>query len=100
MILKIAERIHELHDIHSLTQSDLARKLGITRASVNAWEMGISIPSTEKIAELCICLHTTADYLLGISNKEVVSLDGYDYEEKEMLYRMLKYFDEMKKLKS
>ena len=64
MILKIAERIHELRDIHSLTQSNLARKLGITRASVNAWEMGISIRfhlTMDPLGLGCILPTTRAD---------------------------------------
>ena len=40
----IDERIKSLREKRDLTQSDLARKLGITRSSVNAWEMGISVP--------------------------------------------------------
>lgn len=97
MIIKTAERIRELREKNDLTQSELARRLYITRSSVNAWEMAISIPSTEKIAELCQILHTTSDYLLGLSSEELISLEHYSFEEKEILYRLMKYFDEIHK---
>lgn len=42
----IADKIKMLRNANNMTQSELARKLNITRSSVNAWEMGISIPST------------------------------------------------------
>ena len=48
----VADRIKDLREENRMTQSDLARKLSITRASVNAWEMGISVPSTQYIVEL------------------------------------------------
>lgn len=93
MIIKTAERIKELRQKNDLTQSEMARRLYVTRSSVNAWEMSISIPSTEKITELCQLLHTTADYLLGLSEQELVPIAHYNTDEKEILYRMIKYFD-------
>lgn len=93
MILKIAERIHELRDKHNMTQAALARRMGVTRSSVNAWEMGISVPSTDNLVELSEIFHTSTDYLLGVSNKEQINLEKYDIKEKEIIYRLLSYFD-------
>lgn len=74
MIIKTAERIRELRMKNNLTQAELARRLYVTRSSVNAWEMAVSIPSTEKIVELCQILHTTSDYLLGIDSAEILPI--------------------------
>ena len=62
------ERLKDLRDRLGYTQSDLAKKLSITRASVNAWEMGISAPSTSWLVELSNLFHVTTDYLLGLDN--------------------------------
>ena len=43
----VAARIKLLRDQRGMTQTELAKRLGITRSSVNAWEMGISVPSTQ-----------------------------------------------------
>lgn len=94
MIIKTAEKIKELRQKNNLTQSELARKLYVTRSSVNAWEMAISIPSTEKLTDLCAILHTSADYLLGLDTAEKVPIDQYNENEKEILYRLVRYFDE------
>ena len=48
----VADRIKTLREENQMTQAELARRLSITRASVNAWEMGISVPSTQYIVEL------------------------------------------------
>ena len=48
----IADRIKLLREKNELTQSTLAKQLGITRSSVNAWEMGTSVPSTQYIVKL------------------------------------------------
>ena len=62
------ERLKDLRDRLGYTQSDLAKKLSITRASVNAWEMGISAPSTSWLVELSHLFHVTTDYLLGLDD--------------------------------
>ena len=62
------ERLKDLRDRLGYTQSDLAKKLSITRASVNAWEMGISAPSTSWLVELSNLFHVTTDYLWGLDD--------------------------------
>ena len=62
------ERLKDLRDRLGYTQSDLAKKLSITRASVNAWDMGISAPSTSWLVELSNLFHVTTDYLLGLDD--------------------------------
>ena len=96
MVLKTAERIKELREKNNLTQTELAKRMNVTRSSVNAWEMGISIPSTEKIVELTLILHTTSDYLLGIDSNESLPIYKYSSEEKELIYHMICYFDKVK----
>ena len=59
----VFERIKFLREQKEMTQADLARQLGITRSSVNAWEMGISVPSTQYIVELSGIFKVSTDYL-------------------------------------
>ena len=87
MIINTAERIKELRLKNNMTQTELAKRLYITRSSVNAWEMATSI------TELCQLLHTSADYLLGLSEDESIPLARYTQDEKEIIYRLIRYFD-------
>lgn len=89
MLLKIADRIKYAREKNALTQTNLARKMSVTRSSVNAWEMGISIPSTEKLAQLSDILNVSADYLLGITNDEAVLLTDLSEEEKSVVYNLI-----------
>lgn len=65
-----------LREQHRLTQTELAKRLGITRSSVNAWELGISVPSTQYIVELAELFQVSADYLLGIRSTSTISVRG------------------------
>ena len=66
----------KLREQAGMSQEKLAKRLGITRSSVNAWEMGISTPSTQYIAELAGLFRVSADYLLGLNETATVSIAG------------------------
>ena len=70
-------RLKILRDKYGYTQSELAKKLSITRASVNAWEMALSAPSTPFLVELSRLFHVTTDYLLGLDAVSYTHLDVY-----------------------
>lgn len=77
----IADKIKILREHSELTQSELAKKLGITRSGVNAWEMGISVPSTQYIVELALLFKVSTDYLLDMPQTQGISVDGLSDRE-------------------
>ena len=72
----IADKIKLLREKEGLTQTALARELGLTRSSVNAWDMGISVPSTQYVVELAWFFGVSSDYLLDINATATVSVEG------------------------
>lgn len=92
MVIKSDERIKELRVSRGMTQTDLAKIMSVTRSSVNAWEMGISVPTAVKLVELSLFFHVSTDYLLGLEKSEAVALDSLDEEEKAIVYGLLAYF--------
>ncbi len=92
----ICDMIKKLREDAGLSQSELAKKLDVTRSSVNAWEMGLSTPTTHYVVELAKLFHISSDYLLGIEAKRTLILDGYSKTEIELLYNLIRYFDEQK----
>lgn len=72
----IAERIAALREQRHLTQAELAKRLGVTRSSVNAWKLGISVPSTQYLVELAVLFGVSTDFLLGVEATETVSVVG------------------------
>lgn len=77
----VAEKIKSLREQREMTQAELAKKLGITRSSVNAWEMGISVPSTQYIVELASLFKVSSDYLLGLKSTASVSIEGLNEKD-------------------
>lgn len=95
----IGDMIKKLREDAGYSQSELARKLGISRSSINAWELHLSTPTTPYILEIAKIFHTSTDYLLGIDKQRTIVLDGYTNSEIELIYNLLRYFDEKKKSK-
>ena len=88
----ICDTIKELRERAGLSQSALAKKIGVTRSVVNAWEMGLSIPTTQYVAELTQLFHVSADYMLRLDNTESIYIGNLSEEEKHILYSLLNYF--------
>ena len=87
----IANRIKLLREQKGYTQSELAKHLGITRSSVNAWEMGISVPSTQYIIELAGLFHISTDYLLGMDSSASVSIAGLSEQDAQLVHTIVEH---------
>ena len=80
-IFALPDKIKLLREHLGLTQTQLSKQLGLTRSSVNAWEMGISVPSTQYIVELSKIFGVSTDYLFGIGENAVISVNGLGERE-------------------
>lgn len=92
----ICDKIKELREKAGYSQAQLAKKLDVTRSSVNAWEMGLSTPTTQYIVALSKLFHVSSDSILGIEPGLTFSLNGYSEDEIALIFDMLKYFDKQK----
>ena len=88
----ISETIKSLRESALISQAALAKELHVTRSSVNAWEMGLSVPTTQYVVAMAKFFHVPSDYLLGITMDEVLVLDNLTDEEKQILRSILQYF--------
>ncbi|MBR6567897.1 MAG: helix-turn-helix transcriptional regulator [Clostridia bacterium] len=89
MIYDVADKIRKLREQNGITQTELAQKLNITRSSVNAWEMGISAPSTQNIIELSEIFNVSTDYLLGVNKTASISVSGLSDKDIELLHSIV-----------
>lgn len=68
----IGDRIKYLRVNKKITQDDLAKRLGVTRAIISAYENKIRQPSLNNLISLSNVFNVSADYLLGIKSKKIV----------------------------
>jgi transcriptional regulator with XRE-family HTH domain len=74
------ERIKELRAQQKLTQSDLAKKVGMTYIQIGRYETKKANPSSDVLQKLAQALNTTTDYLMNGSTDEMASSQLHDME--------------------
>ena len=88
----IGDIIRALRERAGYSQSDLARRLSVTRSSVNAWESGLSAPTAVYIIELAKLFRVSTDFILELEHTRQVDLSDLTEQEIRILYELLEYF--------
>lgn len=96
MILFIAERIKTLREKAGLTQTQLAKRLGISRSTVNSWEMSLSTPSSIYLVELSRIFGVSTDYLLSLDDRVKIDISDLNEQEQEIIIKTVAYFKSLK----
>lgn len=91
-LFPLAGKIKQLREKCEMTQAELARELGLTRSSINAWEMGLSVPSTPFIVEIAKLFGVSTDYLLGLDTTATLKVDGLSEHEVSILIELVACF--------
>ena len=61
--MNIGERIMALRKEKNISQTELAKRLNVSRQAVSKWEQGTSSPDTERLIQLAEILGTEVEYL-------------------------------------
>ena len=61
--MNIGERIMALRKEKNISQTELAKRLNVSRQAVSKWEQGVSSPDTERLIQLAEILGTEVEYL-------------------------------------
>lgn len=89
VIYGFSDKMRQLRKKRHLSQRQLAEKLGIAKSTVSKFENDITYPSADILLEMCIIFDIKADYLLGLDNKEWISVDGLNKTDKDAIQNMV-----------
>ena len=93
MIYELYERIKTLRQQASLSQVELAKKLGISKSAVNSWETGTSSPSLIYIVKLAHIFGVSTDYILGVNNRLTIDITNLDEYQQQAVTHVVKTFE-------
>jgi transcriptional regulator with XRE-family HTH domain len=83
---EIYKHIEKLRKDNGITQVELAKRLGISRNAVNAWEMGTSKPNIDHISALARIFGITTDYLLMVDDsRHFIDISALSDKEKKIV---------------
>lgn len=66
--MKFKERFNEVLKNSPLTQTELAKQIGISKQCISDFKSGKSVPSINTLYLICKVLDISADFLLGLTN--------------------------------
>ena len=77
----ISDKIKELRARNNMSQVKLAKALNVSRSTVNAWEMEISMPTIKYVIEMSKLFKVTSDYILELDNSNVINLSNLNKKQ-------------------
>ena len=72
MVNGLPERLRYLREKLSISQRDVARKLGVSPSLISGYETGERTPSVEVLLQLSYLYKCSVDYLLGKGREDMV----------------------------
>lgn len=93
---QLNERLRNLRLQNNISQNALAKQMDLTRATINAWEMGISYPNAQSLILLSNYFNVSVDYILGLDDKQMLDISQLTNDEKRMINEIVNHFINLK----
>lgn len=69
-------RLKALRQKKRLSQKFVAARIGVTRATISAYENNLTTPSVEQLVKLALLYGASLDFMLNLDRRDVLYLDG------------------------
>ena len=89
MDYNLCQQIAVMRFKFNMSQAELARRLGVSRSSVNAWELGFATPQLKHVVEMAGIFGTTVDNMLNLSNEVTVDITELNDEERLAVFNIV-----------
>lgn len=84
-MVNFGEKLRRLRTEAGITQTELARRLNITKSVVSYYELQERTPSPDILIQLAKIFHVTTDYLLGIEHNKMIDVSDLNEEDMHFL---------------
>jgi len=86
------EILKSLRKRGGLTQSELGRHIGLSKAVISKYETGIGYPNFETLIHIAKYFGVSTDYLLGAENGKSIDISGLTESQTELIPRTVAEF--------
>ena len=91
-MVDFGKKLRNLRLEAGLTQSELAKRLNVTKAVISYYELHERSPSPEVLIKISSIFHVSTDFLLGLSQKQTLDVSDLSNEEIEILQIIIDSF--------
>lgn len=90
--MSIGEQIKKLRTAKNITQSELAERVNVTKATISAYENETRQPSYDVLIKIAQLFHVSTDNLLGHSNKYVIDVTDLNQQQRNTLREVVNIY--------
>ncbi len=73
-----SEKLRMLREARHLTQLQVANRIGVTKATISAYETATKTPSVDMLIRLSRLFGVTVDYLVCVDSPQGIDVSGLD----------------------
>ena len=93
MKANLADNIRDLRTAKKLTQSELAERVGVTKGTISAYEVGTRLPSYDILIKLAQIFRVSTDNLLGFSQKYVIDVSKLSARQRNVVQEIASLYE-------
>lgn len=86
------EILRALRKGRGMTQSELGSRLGLSKAVLSKYELGLGYPSFDTLIRIAQYFGVTTDYLLGASDSKTINVAGLTDNQIAILHHLIAEF--------
>jgi len=91
-MVDLGVRLQQLRMDRNMSQSELGKALNRSKSVISAYENDLRIPPLEVLTEIALIFNVSLDYLVGIDKIEMVSVEGLNDRQKEIIHSLIHEF--------
>ena len=88
-MVNLGERLRALRLERNITQTDMSRRIGVSKAMISSYELEQRQPSYGILIKFAAFFGVTTDYLLGLEKKRSINVDNLGEEEIAVIAHMI-----------
>ena len=92
MTPNVSQNIKSLRTAKKMTQSELADRVGVSKATISTYEVGTRLPSYDILIKLAAVFHVTTDNILGFSNKYVIDVSKLNNRQRNVVQEIVSLY--------
>lgn len=95
MYMKAAfsENLKKLREEKGISQTELARRLGVNKSLISSYENMERLPSLNALAKLSYQFNVSMEFLLGINKNKTVDISNLTTEQISVVTSVIKQFE-------
>lgn len=89
MAFDFGYRLRFLRKKKKLSQKQVAERIRVSKASISGYENNLTMPSVDVLVKLALLYGVTTDYLTGLDNRKIISLDGFTENQQKQVMEII-----------